>query len=126
MNKFYLLDTNVLLHNANAIYGFPNADVAFPVEVLEQVDKFKRDLGDLGKNARLISQILSDLHSNQPLAKDKGIALKNGSHLQILMSSKDTSRKTVEDICLDPCSEAKRCNKRSHRRFQKIKCSLTS
>ena len=46
MNKVYLLDANILLHEANTILSFPNATVVIPFSVLAQVDKFKRDLDD--------------------------------------------------------------------------------
>ena len=51
----YILDTNVLLHDPGAIFNFSKHHVVIPVSVLEEVDKFKRDLSHLGKNAREVS-----------------------------------------------------------------------
>ena len=50
--KNYVLDTNVLLHDPNAIFNFQDNQVLVPIEVIEEVDKFKRETSDLGQNAR--------------------------------------------------------------------------
>lgn len=59
--KIYVLDTNVLLHNANAIYEFGNSNVVIPFIVLEEIDKFKSRLDNTGFNARTFIKILDEL-----------------------------------------------------------------
>lgn len=56
--KFFVLDTNVILHDPNAIFVFGNNHVIIPIKVLEEVDKFKRDLNETGKNARTFCRML--------------------------------------------------------------------
>lgn len=40
--KIFVLDTSVILHDFNALYSFQEHDVAIPITVLEEVDRFKK------------------------------------------------------------------------------------
>lgn len=42
MTKTFLLDTNVLLHNAQALTAFADNRVIIPITALEELDKFKK------------------------------------------------------------------------------------
>jgi PhoH-like ATPase len=50
--KIFVVDTNVLLHNPNALFVFKEHDVVIPSTVIEELDKMKRKDDDLGRNAR--------------------------------------------------------------------------
>jgi PhoH-like ATPase len=50
--KHFVLDTNVLLHNPNAIFVFQEHHVVIPFAVIEELDHMKRKDDDLGRNAR--------------------------------------------------------------------------
>ncbi len=50
--KHFVLDTNVLLHDPNALFVFQEHEVIIPLVVVEELDTFKRDSGDRGRNAR--------------------------------------------------------------------------
>ncbi|RJO71535.1 MAG: PhoH family protein [Myxococcales bacterium] len=50
--KLYVLDTNVILHDHEAIYKFDEHDVVIPIVVLEEVDKFKRGSDSIHFQAR--------------------------------------------------------------------------
>ncbi|TVQ59140.1 MAG: PhoH family protein [Phycisphaerales bacterium] len=50
--KHFVLDTNVLLHNPEALFVFEENNVIVPFAVLEELDKFKGQNDDLGRNAR--------------------------------------------------------------------------
>ena len=52
MTKYFVLDTNVLLHNPNALFAFADNQVIIPFDVLEELDKFKKDSTDVGRSAR--------------------------------------------------------------------------
>ena len=41
-SKIFVLDTSVILYDANAIYNFKEHDVAIPITVLEELDHFKK------------------------------------------------------------------------------------
>ena len=50
--KHFVLDTNVLLHNPESLFLFEENQVVIPFTVLEELDKFKKDNTDVGRNAR--------------------------------------------------------------------------
>jgi len=81
LNKIYCLDTNVLLHDPNAIFSFSENDVVIPAIVLEEVDSKKRLMDELGRNARQVSRILDALRLTGKLYE--GIQLENGGTLKI-------------------------------------------
>ena len=58
MRKNFILDTNVLLHDPRSIYSFKDNNVIIPIYVIEEIDQFKRDLSELGRNARLVARYL--------------------------------------------------------------------
>ncbi len=51
-HKHFVLDTNVLLHNPNALFVFQEHEVVVPFTVVEELDKLKRQNDDIGRNAR--------------------------------------------------------------------------
>ena len=56
--KTFVLDTNVLLHAPEALRGFGQNEVVIPIDVLEELDKFKTQNDELGRNAREVIRIL--------------------------------------------------------------------
>ena len=84
MEKIVILDTNVLLHDPDSINNFPDSQVIIPIGVIEQSDRFKRDMGELGKNARDINRKLDSLRHKGNLTE--GIKLNNGGSLQIMLN----------------------------------------
>src|SRR5262245_8878724 len=50
--KHFVLDTNVLLHNPNALFVFQEHEVVIPFAVIEELDQLKRGNDDIGRNAR--------------------------------------------------------------------------
>ena len=52
MVKTYVLDTNVLLQDPDAIYKFEENEIVIPDVVIEELDKFKGKFGELGYSAR--------------------------------------------------------------------------
>jgi len=80
--KNYILDTNVLLHDPNSILNFKANCVLIPIEVLEEIDRFKRESTELGQNARTVSRMLDNLRGKGQLSK--GVKLENGGTLRII------------------------------------------
>ncbi len=87
--KNYILDTNVLLHDPNSILNFKENHVLIPIEVIEEIDRFKRESTELGQNARTVSRSLDALRKQGRLSE--GVALSNGGRLQIIFSAQDGS-----------------------------------
>jgi PhoH-like ATPase len=87
LKKIYVLDTNVLLFDAHAIYAFGSHDLMIPITVIEEIDRFKKDLNDLGRNARLYSRLMDDLRKQGSLAE--GVMLPNGGRLWVELPDED-------------------------------------
>lgn len=68
MRKKIVLDTNVILFDAHAISKFKDADIHIPISVIEEIDRFKRDMGENGRNARQFSRFVDVLRSKGSLA----------------------------------------------------------
>jgi PhoH-like ATPase len=68
MRKTFVLDTNVLLHDPSALTRFEDNNVVVPIEVVEEIDRFKRDPSEKGRNARLVSRLLDELREKGNLA----------------------------------------------------------
>ena len=79
--KNYILDTNVLLHDPNSILSFVDNHVLIPIEVIEEIDRFKRESNDLGQNARSVSRMLDGFRGTGSLSE--GVDLPNGGKLKI-------------------------------------------
>ena len=79
--RTYLLDTNVLLSDPNSIFVFHEHDLILPITVIEEVDKFKRELTERGRCARTISRTLDGLRQIGKLAQ--GVALPSGGTLRV-------------------------------------------
>ena len=80
--KNYILDTNVLLHDPNSILNFQENSVILPIEVLEEIDRFKRESSELGQNARTVSRMLDGFRAQGRLSE--GVGLPNGGRLEIV------------------------------------------
>jgi PhoH-like ATPase len=81
MRKNFVLDTNVLLHDPTAIYSFEDNVVNIPIFVIEEIDRFKRDFTELGRNAREVSRIL-DEHRAQGSLRE-GVETSRGGTLRV-------------------------------------------
>src|SRR5438874_6381953 len=82
LKKSYILDTNVLLHDPNSLLSFEENTVLLPIEVIEEIDRFKRESTELGQNARAVSRMLDGLRGEGRLSE--GVKLPNGGQLRII------------------------------------------
>lgn len=90
-NKTFILDTNVLLHDPEAMVKFGRNEVVIPVTVLEELDKMKRIPSDLGRNARAAFRMLDDLHKHGEGNLHAGIKLPDGPTIRIEIELKPDS-----------------------------------
>jgi PhoH-like ATPase len=79
--KNYILDTNVLLHDPNSLLNFADNHVVIPIEVIEEIDRFKRESSELGQNARQVSRMLDGFRGKGSLSE--GVKMPNGGQLQV-------------------------------------------
>ena len=116
MRKNFILDTNVLLHDPNAVYKFGIEKVIIPVEVIEELDRFKREISELGHNSRAVSTLLAQFSKKGKLGK--GVSLDNGGELQVygercedVVKKKGLAlKKSVDNRLLNLALHLKKCN----------------
>ena len=90
MKKSYILDTNVLLHDPNSLLSFAEHNVLLPIEVIEEIDRFKRESTELGQNARAVSRMLDAFRGAGRLSE--GIRLPTGGRLRIIFQRPNAAR----------------------------------
>ncbi|MBI4040631.1 MAG: PhoH family protein [Deltaproteobacteria bacterium] len=90
MKKTFVLDTNVLLYDAQAILRFKEHDVIICFSVLEEIDAFKRDMTETGRNARQFSRYLDEFRKKGNLAKGVKIGKEGG---KLLIDLSESERK---------------------------------
>jgi len=93
MRKNFVIDTNVLLHDPQAIFHLDDSNVLIPIEVLEEIDCFKHDVSERGRNARTVAQVLDGLREHGRLAQ--GIALDNGGTLRVVTTEDGGALRTA-------------------------------
>jgi PhoH-like ATPase len=77
--KTFVVDTNVLLHNPNALFMFADNEVIIPFDVIEELDKFKAGTDDLGRNARTVIRHLDRLREQGNLSEGVAVEQTGGS-----------------------------------------------
>jgi len=94
--KLFVLDTNVLLHNPAALFMFDDNTVVIPFVVLEELDKFKSQNDDVGRNAREVIRHLDRLRTAGNLGK--GVTWNgHGGTIRIELSSPDRPAALIAD-----------------------------
>ncbi len=68
--KIFILDTNVILHDAECISNFGKSDIVLPITVLEELDKFKRGNENIHFQAREFVRRLDALTG--PILSEEG------------------------------------------------------
>ena len=81
--RCFLLDTNVLLHDSGAVDGFDEHHIIITIDVLEELDRFKRENDERGRNARRVIRTIDTLRKNGPLRE--GVPLESGGLLFVLV-----------------------------------------
>ena len=98
--KNYVLDTNVLLHDPRAFYAFADNNVVIPIFVIEEIDTFKKDQNELGRNARQVARLLDQHRSN-----DGGLSnaqpLGNGGTVRVALAKTLTKNPSYDSRSMD-------------------------
>jgi len=79
--KVFVLDTNVLLHDPMSICHFQEHDIVIPIVVIEEIDTFKKDQTEIGRNARAVSRQLDKLRLTGSLSR--GVVMEGGGTLVV-------------------------------------------
>ncbi|MEJ2044485.1 MAG: PhoH family protein [Reinekea sp.] len=102
--RTYALDTNVLIHDPNAVFKFEEHSVLIPMVVLEELDKLKVGASAVAADARQAVRTIDELLGTAtPQEIMKGVPIKRGNgdklgEISILMPTKS------EDNSLRPSS----------------------
>ncbi len=79
VNRLFILDTNVLMHDPTALFRFQEHDIFLPMVVLEELDHSKKGVSEVARNVRQVSRFMDDLisaagtdaiHSGVPLSSN--------------------------------------------------------
>jgi PhoH-like ATPase len=81
-NKLFVIDTNVFIHNPEAVLSFRDSEIAVPLVVLEELDKLKTYQDHRGKNAREAIRFFNNLIKGGDVRS--GVKLENGSILRVI------------------------------------------
>jgi PhoH-like ATPase len=101
LKKIYVLDTNVLLQDPNAVFAFEDNDVVIPAIVLEEIDSKKRLADEIGRNARFVSRLLDGFRAQGKL--QDGVFLENGGTLKVELNHRsfEKMQETFADMSND-------------------------
>ena len=98
--KNYVLDTNVMLHDARAIYAFADNNVVIPIFVIEEIDTFKKDQSELGRNARQIARLL-DEHRSKPGGLAHPQKMATGGTIRVALSKNPVKNPSYDSRSMD-------------------------
>ena len=81
--KFFVLDTNVLLHDPSSLFRFEEHDIYLPMVTLEELDNTKKGLSEVARNARQTSRYLEEIMSSNLSSLEEGCLLNtaNNNHV---------------------------------------------
>ncbi len=91
--KNFILDTNVILHDFEAINNFEENDIYIPFIVLEELDKFKKGSEQINYNARAFVRELDLITDDDLFTSGAELGLGKGK-LYIVNASKDNKKIT--------------------------------
>lgn len=86
--KTFVIDTNVLLHDPDALTTFGDNDVVVPLTVLEELATMKRFRDERAKNARAVLRYFDTLKEQGKGDLHKGVLLPTGTRIRIQLEIK--------------------------------------
>ncbi len=95
-DRIFILDTNVLIHDANAIFAFKGVVIGIPFIVLEELDTFKKEGGEKGHNVREAIRHLDALRQRGHLGD--GVPLNHDTDGSILRVYKNPADVTIPSL----------------------------
>lgn len=82
--KSFVIDTNVFIHRADAMFSFRHHEVVVPLWVLEELDALKTYSDERGRNARQAIRLMDEVAKHGNL--QKGVKMDNGSILRVALT----------------------------------------
>ena len=97
--KTFILDTNVLLFDPVSINKFGGNNVFIPLVVIEELDRFKKDQSENGRNARYFARLVDDLRESGSLVK--GVPITSGGTLRISILREPATKHSGIDLSIN-------------------------
>lgn len=97
LKQTIIFDTNVLLADPRVLFQFPKSKVIIPLTVIEELDKFKKNADELGRNSRHIIRTIDKLIAKSEMIgqiTESGILLNN----QALLFIEPNHMKTIPEL----------------------------
>ena len=99
LKKTFVLDTNVLIHDPEAVLSFEENDVVIPLKVIKELDSIKKGIGEIPYSAREALRTIDALRKDGNITT--GITLYGGGRLKIIEESrKNKELKSADDIII--------------------------
>ena len=99
LKKTFVLDTNVLIHDPEAVLSFEENDVVIPLKVIKELDSIKKGIGEIPYSAREALRTIDALRKGGNIII--GITLYGGGRLKIIEESeKNKELKSADDIII--------------------------
>ncbi len=81
-SRFFVLDTNVLMHDPASLFRFQEHDLFIPMVVLEELDAAKKGVSEVARNVRQVSRFIDEI-INTAGTEDISNGLQLSSALQL-------------------------------------------
>lgn len=94
--KIFVLDTSVLLYDADAVKNFEKHDIAIPITVLEELDSFKKGNSVTNLHAREFIRYLDKISDSNMI--QKWIPLNGKTHGNIRVISDEGSKQDASKV----------------------------
>jgi len=98
--KNFIIDTNVLLQDPEAIFSFGDNTVIIPIGVIEELDNKKKEMNDLGMNSRHVSRKLDEFRKRGDLREGVAISEHNpdGGKIRIIYNGNLGTYRKENDV----------------------------
>ncbi len=101
-SKLFVIDTNVILHDAGCLRNFEENDVAVPITVLEELDRFKKGNEDINFQARAFLRRVDELTGD--ILSPDGTSLGDGlGSIRVVLQADHNQR--LHDAFLADCPD---------------------
>jgi PhoH-like ATPase len=88
--KTFVIDTNVLVYDPSAMKRFCDNDLVVPLLVLEELDGLKRQVDEVGRNAREVMRYIDSLSSISHQNLREGVRLAEGPFFRLHIERQET------------------------------------
>ncbi len=102
--KTFILDTNVLIHDFNALESFEENHVVLPIRVIEELDSLKSGAGEVPYSARKALRNIGVYAAQGDISR--GIPLPGGGFLRVEVNEENYFRELKSDNLIISCAMA--------------------